>query len=270
MRSASPLTRAWLALALLTAACSPTARSVPRYDDVAGYTRVVASLSPWKDGSPDRSRNHDTWPEGGSDRYLFRLWFQRYSQHEESGPYEKHYVPFDVPATVADAIDVERKLQAKQEATEIAFSNFAETLLRSGCGDLSERERSISSGSSNVERTASYWNARAADFRRRCDIELAEQSAHAAAERQRSEAEQAAQKLSAAVNKQRKRSVTRPSKLAPTQRPASKLPMRSVDSRKGRQSAPPCEARRTPTPPLRQRGQGSTALVNTRSWHSQH
>lgn len=113
-----------IAAVAFVAACSPTAQSIPHYTDAAGVTRVLKSLSPWKDGSPDRSHDGRTQGDPDSDRQLFLRWFMRYGNHEEYAQHSRDYEPFDVPGSVREAIDQQRKyeqeLVARQDAQAAA------------------------------------------------------------------------------------------------------------------------------------------------------
>ena len=102
-------------LALLTplvlAACSASSGSIPHYNDAAGVERAAASLSPWEDGSPDRSNDGQTPGEVNSDRQIFRRWFQRYRVNETVHQHERDYEPFPVPGGLAAAIDEQRNFE---------------------------------------------------------------------------------------------------------------------------------------------------------------
>lgn len=117
-----------LNFALLLSACNSLASGVPNYQDSAGFDRVMLSLSPWEDGSPDRSNDGRTPGEQNSDRQVFRRWFQRYIENEVYAQHSKDYRPFDVPATVAEAVEDQRKFEAEKEVAHEAVQqrNLAE------------------------------------------------------------------------------------------------------------------------------------------------
>lgn len=104
-----------MAAGLLLAACKPTSRPVPRYDDMPGKMAALASLSPWADGSPDRSDDHRSSGEHGSDRKVFLNWLTRYEDYEYNTQGDRNYIPFPVPSTIGDAIADERQFE-KDEA----------------------------------------------------------------------------------------------------------------------------------------------------------
>ena len=58
------------AVGVLLAACGPKSADIPRYDNTDAASTIVQSLSPWADGSPDRSHDQRTPGQEGSDRLL--------------------------------------------------------------------------------------------------------------------------------------------------------------------------------------------------------
>jgi hypothetical protein len=104
---------------LAAAGCSPQSSSIPSYDDPAGLEQVMYRLSPWEDGSPDRSHDGRTPPEWMSDRAVFARWAARYIENERRGQYRKDYQPFAVPSSVEQAVAEQRAFeQAELDARE--------------------------------------------------------------------------------------------------------------------------------------------------------
>jgi hypothetical protein len=114
------ITTSLLGVALSLAACSPSNRAVPRYDDPEGAAQAMLTLSPWNDGSPDRSNDGRTPGDWDSDRQTFARWFARYMRHEVGLQHQRDYQPFPVPSTIAQAIEQQRTFERDRRQKEDA------------------------------------------------------------------------------------------------------------------------------------------------------
>jgi hypothetical protein len=108
-----------LSLAVALTACGSSQR-IPHYEDVEGAKRVMMTLSPWEDGSPDRSNDGRIVGEEQSDRQVFARWFKRYYENEVLFQHDKNYQPFDVPSTPAKAVQQQRQYESEQQARQAA------------------------------------------------------------------------------------------------------------------------------------------------------
>ena len=107
------------AAAPLVVACDVKSNSVP-VDDPDGITQTARSLSPWADGSPDRSEDGRTPGEPGSDRRLFLEWLQRYHAYRQYGQYDRDYQPQRVPSSVGALIAEQRAVFEREKAKNAA------------------------------------------------------------------------------------------------------------------------------------------------------
>ncbi|HEX8414977.1 MAG TPA: hypothetical protein VF637_13985, partial [Sphingomicrobium sp.] len=102
--------------ALTLVACGAQSRAIPDYTDKQALKDVLLTLSPWQDGSADRSRDGNTPGEQNSDRRVFGRWFDRYRNHELTHQHDRDYKPFDVPGSVGAAINQQRQFELNEKA----------------------------------------------------------------------------------------------------------------------------------------------------------
>lgn len=161
-------------MALLLTACSPARQPMPNLESRDQIARALARLSPWEDGSPDRSNDKRTPGEENSDRQVFGRWVMRNAIHEAYDQHDRDYVPIPVPWTVGQAIRDQRDYEARM------------AVLRE------RREAKESAEQARVEAARQAEHARqaaekAATAKAKQEADLAEREARAERERARTE-----------------------------------------------------------------------------------
>ena len=109
-----------LAMALALLACNARDRRMPDLSDADATADVVMTLSPWEDGSPDRSSDGRTMGDYEGDRQTFIRWVMRWATYEGMHEHERDYKPFDVPSTISGAIAQQHAFEREQRGRAAA------------------------------------------------------------------------------------------------------------------------------------------------------
>lgn len=105
-----------LVFMLMLIACGASSRPMPNLTDQADVEAAISSLSPYEDGSADRSPDGRYPGQSASDRRVFLRWIRRVAEHETYARYSESYEPFPVPSTIGEALAQQRAFEAQRKA----------------------------------------------------------------------------------------------------------------------------------------------------------